>query len=483
MAGNESVVAIVTVSSPWGELHSGESYHRLWLDLLQAKTSSSSSSATKSSWKLHNAYDGDVPSMEQLDKDGVAALCVVGVDCGTNQWSALRTKPWAADLLRLVTDFLRLNESTSDGNPGSERAGEPVNADGRRVFCCGLGSHVVAEAIGCTIESNPVSSEAREVGESKGEQTKAAGDGEGESVPHPFIVEATAVRASPGFVGTIAAWLRKTRANSLSPPPRVFTDAAAKDLNFATTAFLLESHSEQVTRLPQSCSVLASSDRTMAEIWTFEDRVLAFQCHPELTPALIKGRVLPKLQAAPLGKFSVEEASAALDGALDSDALAAMARHFIAGSPVVDPLDGASAMSPGFATPLSATNLSPLLHDKLRLGDLGREEIRGVMATAKTIFESIAQAIKGEFKIPQMEYNLLGKMNKTAAEKYSHMADFTAGLAVFVESLRDKEESLGPLASQIDDLESQLEELENLVAQLDEYSKRLENRIKKYVFS
>ena len=44
-------------------------------------------------------------------------------------------------------------------------------------------------------------------------------------------------------------------------------------------------------------------------------------------------------------------------------------------------------------------------------------------------------------------------------------------------------ESLRPLAGQIGGLEQQLNELEALVVDLDEYSKRLENRVKKYVFS
>lgn len=71
---------------------------------------------------------------------------------------------------------------------------------------------------------------------------------------------------------------------------------------------------------------------------------------------------------------------------------------------------------------------------------------------------------------------ILVPKNKVASEKYGHMADFTSGLAIFVESLREKEESLVPLATQIDGLEGQLDELEAIVQQLDEYSKRLENR-------
>ena len=177
-----------------------------------------------------------------------------------------------------------------------------------------------------------------------------------------------------------------------------------------------------------------------------------------------------------------------LDATLDSEVLMAMARHFIRGNSL-QPSSSSSSPPVGLSGPNSAggfgspVQMSEASRALLANSPEDQQQLSSVLETAKKMFHSIAEAVKGEFRIPQMEYQLLGKMNKLATEKYNHMADFTAGLAVFVESLREKEESLGPLASQIDELESQLGELEQIVLQLDAYSRRLENRVKKYVFS
>ncbi|QDZ24993.1 putative lysosome-related organelles biogenesis complex 1 protein [Chloropicon primus] len=438
--------AVLTLSSPW------DSYHRLWLDLLQADNASPC--------VIYNAYAGDVPSLRELKEKEVETLCVVGVDCGSNNWSALRENEWASKVVRAITEFLSAEEDES-----------------KRLFCCGLGSHAVAEALGCTVSRNPSTSNVGEGGGEEGER---------------FIVEPTAVHACPALVDTIGSWLRETRTNSLSPTPRLMANGDSK-VDLGSTLFLLESHSEQVSELPPSCQILASSKKTQAEIWTMGKKVLAYQCHPELTPALFRGMVLPKVAESKLSSSqATEEANSKLDDfVLDSEVLAAMARHFINGnwielSPQRDAKKGSESAIKSMPGGGGASGLSPLLQDgRMQQGgdSVSAVQLDGVLETAKKMFNSVAQAIRGEFKIPQMEYELLGKMNKVASEKYNHMADFTAGLSVFVESLREKEESLQPLASQIDGLENQLNELESLVLQLDEYSKRLENRVKKYVFS
>ena len=95
-----------------------------------------------------------------------------------------------------------------------------------RIFCCGLGSHAVAEAIGCVVEGNP-----------------------GGCGP---VLGATGVHASPALVDTMGGWLRETRSNSLSPPPRIFKDGSSQaNVDFGSTLFLLESHAEQVSQLPE----------------------------------------------------------------------------------------------------------------------------------------------------------------------------------------------------------------------------------------
>ena len=429
-------LALVTVSSPLGG--SGESYHRLWLDLLHT--------APKDALLFHAQYDG-VPSCAELVDQGVKSLCVVGVDCGSGNWSSLRKEEWATRLVRLISDFIGL-DADHDGE--------------RRVLSSGLGSHAVAQAVGCEVSANPSSSD---------EGGAAA----------TFIVEAAPVHASPALAGTIGNWLRETRADSLSPPPRVLASAsggAAEDLG--STLYLLESHGEQVTSLPRDCEILASSKKTQAEIWAWRENALAFQCHPELTPALFRGSVVPKVAEAIPG--AEEGASSSLDEvALDSEVLAAMARHFLeGGSPLESQRDASKDPS---LSPLSAASSGLAASSSAIPVPSSLDEAGGVLDTARRLFNSVSEAIRSEFRIPQMEYELLGKMNRLASEKYEHMADFTAGLAVFAESLREKEESLRPLAGQIGGLEQQLSELEALVVDLDEYSKRLENRVKKYVFS
>jgi GMP synthase-like glutamine amidotransferase len=454
--------ALISVSSPWEE-QGGETYHRLWLDALRKQKEGEK----QYKWLLFNAYDeaaGALPTEEQL-RD-VEALCVVGLDYGRNQWTKLRQEAWAQKLV----DLIKRQCCIADGGEGKGVGeGRPL-----RIFGCGLGSHAVAEAIGCVVEGNP-----------------------GGCGP---VLGATGVHASPALVDTMGGWLRETRSNSLSPPPRIFKDGSSQaNVDFGSTLFLLESHAEQVSQLPEGkeqaeqIQILASSKKTQAEIWTWKDSVLAYQCHPELTPALFRANVLQSVfQAGQVDAGKTKDSiSEDLDAALDSEVLMAMARHFIRGNslqpssstsvPPMGLVGGTHATGGGgFGSPLGLDEASRLA---LLQNPGDQQQLSSVLETAKKMFHSISEAVKGEFRIPQMEYQLLGKMNKLATEKYNHLADFTAGLAVFVESLREKEESLGPLASQIEELENQLGQLEQVVMQLDAYSRRLENRVKKYVFS
>ena len=102
----------------------------------------------------------------------------------------------------------------------------------------------------------------------------------------------------------------------------------------------------------------------------------------------------------------------------------------------------------------------------------------GAVATAQRMVAAMGDAMRGEFRLPKMEYQLLGRMNRLAADKYADMADFAAGLGVFVESLRGKERALAPLGKHIDGLESQIEALEAVVDRLDKYAARLETRVR-----
>ena len=68
-----------------------------------------------------------------------------------------------------------------------------------------------------------------------------------------------------------------------------------------------------------------------------------------------------------------------------------------------------------------------------------------------------------------------------AAEKYSEMGETVAGLGVFVNSLRQKTDSLEPYLKQLNDIDMQVAELEGVVAALDRHTSSLEGRFKKLV--
>ena len=82
--------------------------------------------------------------------------------------------------------------------------------------------------------------------------------------------------------------------------------------------------------------------------------------------------------------------------------------------------------------------------------------------------------VAGEAELTAEDYRLLQTMNITAADKYSEMAGYAAGLVAFADQLNGKYTELVPQLAQIDAMEAQVGELEHAVAQLDSYSRRLE---------
>lgn len=76
------------------------------------------------------------------------------------------------------------------------------------------------------------------------------------------------------------------------------------------------------------------------------------------------------------------------------------------------------------------------------------------------------------------EYELLERMNLRVATEYDNQADFAAGLRVFVERLKQKNDSFGDYLLQIDEIDQEVTELEALVSTLDNYTSNLEAKIK-----
>ena len=97
-------------------------------------------------------------------------------------------------------------------------------------------------------------------------------------------------------------------------------------------------------------------------------------------------------------------------------------------------------------------------------------------AHVAVLLEKLAAYVEGEAEISIEDYRLLQAMNLAATERYSGMAEESAGLVGFAQKLQSKCEAMMPQLAQIDVLEAQVAELEGAVDQLDSYSKRLESK-------
>lgn len=95
-------------------------------------------------------------------------------------------------------------------------------------------------------------------------------------------------------------------------------------------------------------------------------------------------------------------------------------------------------------------------------------------AALAAMLAKMAAYVEGEAEVSIEDYRLLKAMNDAAADKYSHMAEYSEGLVELAAKLQKKCELMMPQLAQIDDLEAQVGELEGAVAQLDAYTKRLE---------
>jgi biogenesis of lysosome-related organelles complex 1 subunit 2 len=101
------------------------------------------------------------------------------------------------------------------------------------------------------------------------------------------------------------------------------------------------------------------------------------------------------------------------------------------------------------------------------------------LATAlRNLFLNVTSLVQGELQSTNSEYELLERMNLRVATEYENQADFAAGLRVFVERLKQKNDSFGDYLLQIDEIDQEVTELEALVSTLDNYTSNLEAKVK-----
>eukprot|EP00455_Lapot_gusevi_P006282 TRINITY_DN12695_c0_g1_i5.p1 TRINITY_DN12695_c0_g1~~TRINITY_DN12695_c0_g1_i5.p1 ORF type:complete len:269 (+),score=78.25 TRINITY_DN12695_c0_g1_i5:61-807(+) len=92
---------------------------------------------------------------------------------------------------------------------------------------------------------------------------------------------------------------------------------------------ILESHRDQVLRLPPDAVLLASSDRTPIEMYTISDRVLCMQGHPECTPDIVRDLIETRKAVGVVPSDVADEALATLDRPIPADFYRTIIRTFL----------------------------------------------------------------------------------------------------------------------------------------------------------
>ena len=117
---------------------------------------------------------------------------------------------------------------------------------------------------------------------------------------------------------------------------------------------------------------------------------------------------------------------------------------------------------PAAATPITPAAASvPTAAASSREGDAAATGPSGQLqqelhAATSEMLAKMTKYVEGEAELSTEDYRLLQAMNITAADKYSEMAGYAAGLVAFAEQLDGKYRELAPQLAQIDAMESQV---------------------------
>eukprot|EP00656_Telonema_subtile_P058608 TRINITY_DN997_c0_g1_i1.p3 TRINITY_DN997_c0_g1~~TRINITY_DN997_c0_g1_i1.p3 ORF type:complete len:116 (-),score=38.75 TRINITY_DN997_c0_g1_i1:231-578(-) len=106
------------------------------------------------------------------------------------------------------------------------------------------------------------------------------------------------------------------------------------------------------------------------------------------------------------------------------------------------------------------------------------QQQQALRLAVQEMFGNVSEYVQGELEVSSQDYQLLERMNLSAAEKYKDLADHGENLVVAREVMLNKYDEFLPYIFQIDELDKTMDSLEKTVAQLDEYTKRLEAKFK-----
>ena len=297
---------------------------------------------------------------------------------------------------------------------------------------------------------------------------------------------------------------------------------------------MIQSHGDCVVTLPNGAVLLASSPTAPNEMWSLGEDVLAVQGHPELDGKAALTKILPHVRT--LSEESKASAKSSLRLDVDHITIIGMIRGFLRGVDGLAPGDnndtvnkhveaarqvlsdtatpralsapstsvdvtsdvdgaavvlGAAAAAGAASVGGSAGAMSPKAMCTGNTSCLGRQTSgsdepsknprdaqRDLLVAAEETFGAVAHAAKDEIRIVSEEFAVLGKLNAHASEKYKELGETVAGLGVFADSLKRKDEKTAPLFVELDVVELNLDVLEQTADILEAEADRLELRAK-----
>ena len=240
---------------------------------------------------------------------------------------------------------------------------------------------------------------------------------------------------------------KSTSENVLAMKKLVSSDNTSDETLNSIKPYLkvLESHGDQIVIPPPDATLLASSDSTQYELWCVETETkhaLAMQFHPELWKEIIVEKIGPALlKNGKMVETELKKCSELMDAhSPDSTIIVDMVRRFLYSE---------------------EESSQTVIHEKM-----------------DELFHAISDAVDAELAIVKHDYDMVSKMNKVATAKYNEMADFTAGLTDFAESISAKMSQFSQYEAVVEEMEQQLVDLEAVVGQLDMCTGRLEDRMR-----
>eukprot|EP00250_Pteridium_aquilinum_P000777 c10942_g1_i1 orf=545-1006(-) len=112
--------------------------------------------------------------------------------------------------------------------------------------------------------------------------------------------------------------------------------------------------------------------------------------------------------------------------------------------------------------------------------NVGVEQHQDPLAAAfSSLFVNVATIMQSQLQCNTESLELLERMNLRTADEYNEFGDFAAGLRVFVERLKLKNDSFQQFSQQIDEIENEISELEGAVSILNNHTGALEAKLRK----